>query len=570
MTFTLSEKQQHVLQQLIEFFHSTDSCFVLKGYAGTGKTTMLKHVARYLQMKEMPFQLVAPTGRAAKNIYERLKDEVVVNPITVHSFLYEKIALPLMIKDDDEIDDNELRLVFRLRKLELPFNQVLIVDEASMLSHITQEQEHLVFGSGNVFKDLLEYMSLDNSRRKVLFIGDDMQLPPIGSSESSVLQPKYLEQYISGKIPFAELTEVFRQKEGGILANATRLREEITRDKYDYFPIKHNDFDIFNLSFENALKQYREVFGKQSIFLAAMNEDVHRINLAFRELKNLHPLKIEQGERLVLMRNSWIAGAKVYNGEFISVLDVGKIECIEVSFKKKGGGIKKVELQFQDLIVGFYDEANKPTSAKCKILLSKLWEQQSSFNVEDHQALIALFTMQHPHIKKNSEQYKEAISLDPYFNVLFVRFGYAITCHKAQGGEWNQVFSLTNMSRNLYCQDSFRWMYTALTRAKQSINFINLPVTVQPKEDDIFHTFRPLLFEKLVSLGYTFINESEIQFGFKYTLEKNKQKAFLVVYYTGKSTLGSARKEKGELDIDDILALLASNKGRMLSDVTPL
>ena len=562
----LSTTQQNALNRIIQFLKGDQQCFVLKGYAGTGKTTLMRHVVDYLKQMGVPYHLAAPTGRAAKNIEERIGKSGGGGATTIHSLIYEKYDEKFRF-DEQEEQLEDIRVIFNLKKSNLDGRFVLIVDEASMISHIKQEQDSLIFGSGNLLADLFEFMSFDRANRKIIFVGDDLQLPPVTNSESAALNPSYLAQYFPTPIGYAELTEVFRQEAGELLMSATRLREEMLKETFDHLPIGVDNQEIFNTQYDKALHQYKEVYGKDSIFLAERNRDVHTLNKAFRELQGFSPQALAPNERLVVMKNAYIGGSRIYNGEFLFVVGIGDIEEKSVSYRKKGGGVETKLLVFQTLQVAFYDEENRVQTQTCKILLSKLWDETSSFTAEDRQALLTLFTMQYKDVKKNSVIYKELLSRDPYFNALYVRFGYAITCHKAQGGEWKHVFSLTEMSRNLYCLDSFRWLYTAITRAKNTVTFVNLPDGNKAvNEEDPFEQFRPVLYAKLQQFGYKLQKETPIAYGYKFYVEKDEQTAVLCLYYTGKLTFGAALKEKGSLEMDDLLASLAKIKGRKLSE----
>lgn len=337
-----------------------------------------------------------------------------------------------------------------------------------MLSHEpSSDSDVLKFGSGNLFKDLINYLDLSNSNRKLILVGDPCQLPPINVSSAEVLNPEYLKSELNvPEVGHIHLTQMHRQlKDSLILKSAIGLRDAIEKKDFLQVPILADQSEVSDLNMEDALEKYLWDYGRNAIFVSYTNRDVHNINLKFRALLHLDPQKLEKKERLVLMKNSWINSQYLYNGDFLIIEDLGEIESFPIKFPLKNGQTYSTHLTFQNIELRKEDEYK---SIPCKILLNKLWSEDTSFDLNDLRVLVVHFRQRHENLKSGSDEYKQTIQNDPYLNALYVRFGYAMTCHKAQGGEWENVYiNLARPQNDLKTLNGFKWAYTALTRSKK-------------------------------------------------------------------------------------------------------
>ena len=220
-TYTLTNGQYRLLDELEKFLSDNSTCFLLKGYAGTGKTFMMKGLTDFLTETKRRFIIAAPTGRAAKVISQKTEHKA----YTIHKTIYSSKDLKeFKTKDGTET----FKFFYEVKHNEDPNNTIYIIDEASMLSDVYSEGEFFRFGSGHLLKDMLEYINFDNNvhNKKIIFIGDDAQLPPVNMNSSPALDGKYLQENYNLVSSEYELTEVVRQKaESGILKNATQLRQ---------------------------------------------------------------------------------------------------------------------------------------------------------------------------------------------------------------------------------------------------------------------------------------------------------------------------------------------------------
>ena len=408
-----------------------------------------------------------------------------------------------------------------------------------MLSHeATSEKDFIQFGSGNLFKDLTDYLDLSNSNRKLILVGDPCQLPPINVSQAEVLNIDYLKQHFeTNNIEHIHLNEVHRQlKDSAILKSATALRDKLENKDFLQLPIDIDHDEIHHLNMDDALEKYLWVYGNNSIFLSYTNKDVHSINLKFRELLNLNPKKLEKKERLILMKNSWVNSQHLYNGDFLIIENLGGIESFKINVPQKQENPITIALEFQDIELRKEDEFS---SIKCKILHHKIWNEENETSTKELQALVIHFKQRYPHLQRGTSEYKQAIQNDPYINALYLRFGYAMTCHKAQGGEWDNVYiNLARPQNGLKTLNGFKWTYTALTRSKKYAYLINTPLNKE--------TFNPEFpFSSLIQEIETEIRKENfelyahelVQFGVKLKIQKDNITTIYIIYRNGKMKL---------------------------------
>ena len=422
--------------------------YILRGYAGTGKTTLVTTLVKVLPELEMSYVLLAPTGRAAKVMASYTRRTA----STIHKKIYQAKAFP----------DGSIRMTRAENKHK---NTLFIVDEASMIG-----EEH-EFGSRSLLDDLLDYV-FSGERCRLLLIGDTAQLPPVGNDESPALDIDYLKSQFPLTIATYELTEVKRQAlQSGILSNATHLREMLTDDLGTY------QLPLFDLHFNDTTRIDPETFeellfrafdgenGNDSVIVCKSNKRANLFNQAVRSrILNIEG-EIATGDRLMIVKNNyyWADGNQVIS--FIANGDMAEIQKI-VRYEELYG------FRFADVVLGFPDYPDAP-SLDVKIILDTLNGNSASLSEEENSRLREAIEADYMDIPNRRERYK-AMKRNPWFNALQVKFAYALTCHKTQGGQWKQVFvdSSLNQKEELEKED-LRWLYTAVTRAQEKLYFVN-------------------------------------------------------------------------------------------------
>ncbi|WP_027137212.1 ATP-dependent DNA helicase [Gaetbulibacter saemankumensis] len=480
----LTNDQHKALEKLYAFIQSDERVFILQGYAGSGKTTLLKGVVNYLENIEKKYQLMAPTGRAAKVINQKTGFE----STTIHKGIYSFDELQEIERGNEENDVSFL-YQYKLRNNTDIYDSVLIVDEASMVSDTLSQGEFFRFGSGYLLSDLIAFSRVQDSstKSKIIFIGDPAQLPPIGMNFSPALDSQYLQETFQLMTSTAEMKEVKRQDENnGILLSATKLRQCLTSGYFNDFNLSENQKDIFNPLYENYLEIYKGQF-KSKIIICYKNKTALDLNRAIRQDKFGDDLPIQQSDTIIIGVNNYRLG--IMNGEFAVVSEASSsVESREIRFKVKDGETETVRLTWRKVVLVLPDENSKPKNVSGFILENYLYGD-NYLKPEEQRALYVDFKTRYPKLKKGTEEFKEAISNDPYFNCIQLKYGYAVTCHKAQGGEWDNAFVFWDrgVSSNFNFfesehdrsgktnSDFYRWAYTAITRASKKLFCINPP-----------------------------------------------------------------------------------------------
>ena len=449
--FEPTDGQAIVLYHLSAFLLSQkeNPTYVLKGYAGTGKTTLVKTLVKTLPYIGMRYVLMAPTGRAAKV----LSSYTGQNASTIHRRIYQAMTFP----------DGSIRIARAENKFK---NALFIVDEASMIG------EQKEFGGSSLLDDLLGYVfSGENCR--LLLIGDTAQLPPVGSNESPALDCEYLKSEFPITAATYELTEVKRQAlESGILYNATDIRQLLSQNLYEYeLPIFHLQgfHDIERIEPETFEEMLHNAFANMSdneaVIICKSNKRANMFNQAIRgRILNIEG-EMATGDKLMVVKNNyyWTEGNPDIN--FIANGDMAEIRKIKHFDEMYGFRFADVELSFTD-----YPDA---PNVEAKILLDTLNSNSPSLTEDENRRLFAAIEEDYMDIPNRKQRYKE-MRKNPWFNALQVKFAYALTCHKTQGGQWNSVFidSSLNQKETLDVED-LRWIYTALTRAQERVYFVN-------------------------------------------------------------------------------------------------
>lgn len=322
--------------------------------------------------------------------------------------------------------------------------------------------------------------------KKIIFIGDNAQLPPVNMNFSPALDGEYLQENYNLVSSEFELTEVVRQKaESGILHNATKLRQALKVNIFNQLDIESNFKDISKTKHEDLLSKYLQVcnnnIDEKTIIIAHSNPSVKEYNDFVRNHFFPNQETITVGDKIILVSNNYNYPIELLNGDFGRVVEVSNIPDIRppVTLKKKGKSGKvdeiKVNLRFRDVTITFTDEDFKKHDIECKIIENLLYSHQRDLSSDELKALYIDFKIRNPKLKAGTKEFKDALRSDKYFNALRIKFGYAVTCHKAQGGEWKNTFLNCKTSMGYFNSSYFRWLYTGITRAKENLFTIGEP-----------------------------------------------------------------------------------------------
>jgi exodeoxyribonuclease-5 len=457
--FNPTIKQNIVLQQLSEFIFSTDrnALYLLKGYAGTGKTTIIGSIVSNLWKAKRSAILMAPTGRAAKVISNYSGKEA----FTIHK----KIYFPKKEKNGG------VKFVLQPNKHK---NTIFIVDEASMIPDTPGESK--LFENGSLLDDLMQYV-YSGHQCKLLLIGDTAQLPPVKLDLSPALNENTLALNYNKQVTKMELDEVVRQEQdSGILANATFLREALLQSYHDSFKFDLTGFkDIIRLvdgyEIMDAINDAYSDLGKEETAIIVRSNK--RANLYNQQIRNrilFNENEITTGDYLMVVKNNyfWIKPTTeagfIANGDIIEVLEIFSITELY------GFRFAKVKVRMVDY--------PKMQPFETVLLLDTIDAESPSLTYEDSNKLYQEVMKDFENETSNYKKFLKVKS-NEHFNALQVKFSYAITCHKSQGGQWKTVFVEQPYLPNGIDRDYLRWLYTAITRAKEKLYLIGF-------KDDFF------------------------------------------------------------------------------------
>ena len=462
----LTSQQQQVLDKIKIFLDSDISVFILKGYAGTGKTTMIRTIIEEIKNREKRPILMAPTGRAARVLESKNSWEA----NTIHRCIYELDTIETKEGSDD------IRFIFPLKNKEDEANDhICIVDESSMIGTREVQNELFEFGTGSLLNDLLTYVA-PNRGGKIIFVGDPMQLPPVGDNVSNALDEKYFES-IGLKAMVSELTDVVRQGAGSaILSNAMKVRALIESQQKNNLVFDRQENEVVDMEGykmpEHLLSLYPKPEIGQSVIITFSNRQARDYNYAVRELLYPNQKQIVVGDILQVVSNNY--KLDVMNGDFVKIVAInGETEYQSAPVYINIGGKRiqhKIVLSFRNVRI----RLDNDLEISCKIIENMLDDAEPNLTFAQIQALYINFCMRYPQLKRGSQQFKEYLKADPYFNALRVKYGYAITGHKSQGGEWNTVF-VDYTGRTGLNTDCLRWTYTVTTRAGHTLYGYNMP-----------------------------------------------------------------------------------------------
>lgn len=451
-----TRQQQEAFGAIGEFLssHEPTRCFILRGYAGTGKTTMISTLVKALPSLKLRSVLLAPTGRAAKVMGSYSGRQA----MTIHKKIYrKKVAL------SPEMSFG--------RADNMHKDTLFIVDEASMISN-----ERVSFSSSGLLDDLIQYVH-EGENCFLMFVGDTAQLPPVGLPESPALEPTFLSATFGIKVFHYEMTMVVRQQqESGILYNATRIRELIQhhnpQSATPEFPkIRTAGFsDVFQMTGERLIEGLHYAYDKYGIAncLVVCRSNKHA-NLYNQHIRNTILFREEEltgGDYIMVVRNNyyWLAQDAGREG-FIANGDMAQIRRVRNVHEQYGFRFADVSIEFLD------SEEIEPLA--CRVILDSLHSESPSLSPSDQNLLYEAVMEDYSHIPDKKGRIA-ALKADPYYNALQIKFSMAVTCHKAQGGQWEAVFVdqgyLTDEMLNL---EFLRWLYTACTRATKELFFVN-------------------------------------------------------------------------------------------------
>jgi len=468
-----TKQQKEALEAIEQFLNSKNSIFILKGYAGTGKTTLIRPILDIARTVGKQCQLMAPTGRAAKVLVDKTCHEAT----TIHKAIYELSDIEAI--EGDENQDSKIAYRFPLRQLcnakrpgaaLSPDKSLLIIDESSMISSRKSVGDLFIFGSGILLEDVLNYARLEDGG-KILFVGDPAQLPPVGDPDSYALDADYLASKGYG-VGCYELTEVIRQgQDSVILSNSIKLRNLIQSDFKAELVLERREGELEDIKAEEVATRYCELSPAPSLSSPVVICYSNRMAAAYNnEIRATYfPGKgdtPQSGDKIIVVGNNYSSESRaVLNGEFALVLDCSDSIEIQTGFvyvddnsdKKKR---IRMDLPFRDATLLFDDGS----VVKKKLLDSLLSSTQPTITYQEQCALMSNFMIRHRGLKANSPEFIKSLMEDPYYNAIRAKYGYAITCHKSQGGEWDTVF-VDYSGRIGLSNDCLRWCYTASTRA---------------------------------------------------------------------------------------------------------
>lgn len=448
-------QQDEAIHKLSDFIAAPacKSLFILKGFAGTGKTSVIGALVKAMTSMKKTVVLAAPTGRAAKVLASNSGR----GAFTIHRLIYRR-------KENDATS----RFVLNYNKYR---DALFIVDEVSMLAAGTIDS---AFGSGDLMNDLLQFVySADNC--KLLFLGDTAQLPPVHFDESPALDSVFMQSYGLQVSDFC-LTQVVRQPDGsGILINATMLRQCIECGSSPMFEISGDVVALTGATLiEEIESSYSKVGENETIIISRSNKRAGQFAAGVRGMILQREDVLSRNDLLMVVRNNYNAGLD-YGIDFIANGDIARISRLGGSITHLGFVFRKVSLYFPD-----YD-----TEIETLVLQDALDCETPSVLQELNRKLFALIEQEdYALIKSKRVRYKKMMT-DPFLNALQVKSAYAVTCHKAQGGQWKHVYVDMSALHNAEIDSSLlRYLYTACTRATERLYLINTPVKFLENADE--------------------------------------------------------------------------------------
>lgn len=442
--------------------------FLLRGYAGTGKTTLVGALVKTLVALKQPVVLMAPTGRAAK-VFSAYAE---CPAYTIHKRIYRQKSLT---------DDTSFSLNVNLSK-----HTLFIVDEASMVSN--DGLSSTTFGTGRLLDDLIQYVYSGEGCRLML-LGDTAQLPPVGEEESPALSSSLLASY-GLHVYEKTLTQVMRQlSESGILYCATKIREELTSATEEYSPdvtrlatsflgdTKVTFPDVSHVRGDELIESIESAYSRwgadDCMIICRSNKRANIYNLGVRNRILYREEELVTGDRIMVVKNNYYWIDRIVREEkqaqplsFIANGDIAVVRRVRRTREMYGFRYADVLLRFPD-----YDDYGMEAT----VLLDTLHSESPSLTREESERLFENVMEDYAHISQKKERYKQ-LREDPHYNALQIKYAYAVTCHKAQGGQWSAIYlDQGYLPPDTSAIDYYRWLYTAFTRATEQVYLVNWP-----------------------------------------------------------------------------------------------
>lgn len=434
------------------FLANEDEIFVLKGFAGTGKTTLVAALVKTLDELQRKVVLLGPTGRAAK-VFSHFAAHTA---FTIHKKIYRQRVFSNET-DNFVIQPNHHR------------NTLFIVDEASMVAN--EGLSGPSFGTGRLLDDLVQYV-YNGQGCRLMLIGDTAQLPPVGEEESPALSADVLSGY-GLEVTECRLTEVVRQEQAsGILFNATALRRRMEQDDcFDWPKVRMAGFpDVKNVPGSELIEAINDCYDHagmdETMIICRSNKRANLYNKGIRNTILYREEELSTGDVLMVAKNNYFWGADCKELDFIANGDTAVVRRVRRCQELYG-------FRFAEVILAFPDYGD--LELEVKVLLNTLHSDAPSLTSEESNRLFNGVWEDYADIGSKRERMKK-IKEDPFYNALQVKYAYAVTCHKAQGGQWLRVFvDQGYMTEEMLSPDYFRWLYTAFTRATETLYLVNWP-----------------------------------------------------------------------------------------------
>lgn len=450
LNYTPTDSQKRLIELLANFivYGDENSLFLLRGYAGTGKTTVISAFVNVLNKHDYSVVLLAPTGRAAK-VFSNYSNK---SAHTIHKIIYRQKLM-------DEIG-GVFSLDFNKCK-----NTFFIVDEASMIANSSPDASF--FGSGALLDDLMQYVYSQTSCRMIL-VGDTAQLPPVGLAISPALNTDVLEIDYQKEVIEFNLREVVRQSaDSGILYNATLLRLKMAQGDFSIPKLDLDYPDIFSINGGELLEEIEQSYSKydqsETCIVCRSNKRANAFNMGIRSQILYREENLTSGDMIMVVKNNYFWSENTDKMDFIANGDIACVKRIRKTYELYGFHFAELSIEFID-----YNE-----ELDVVVLLDTLTSESPSLTRDENTSLFREIEKDYLNERNKRKRYNK-IKEDKFFNALQIKFSYAVTCHKAQGGQWDSVFVdqgwLNPDGINL---EFFRWLYTAFTRAKKKLFLIN-------------------------------------------------------------------------------------------------
>lgn len=446
-------QQEKALNWLTEYLFSkkTGQIFLLKGYAGTGKTSLIAALVKVLSESKQPLVLLAPTGRAAK-VFSGYANHAAY---TIHRTIYREKSYQGITGE------------FVLNFNKHP-HTVFIVDESSMISN--QGLSGTQFGTGRLLDDLISYVFQQESS-KLILLGDTAQLPPVGETDSPALSAQALRRY-GLDVQEIELTQVVRQQqESGILHNATLIRQWIQQQASGMPKIQLTGFaDICRLPGNELVETLSNSYSRQGIdetmVICRSNKLALRYNNGIRNMILDHDEVLNVNDRVIIAKNNYFWTEKIKQIDFLANGDMAVIKRVRNHRELYG-------FEFVDIIFHLPDYEDLEMEATA--MIGTLQNENPTLTKEEQERLFTAVMEDYQDIPQKPQR-MAALRQDCFFNALQIKYAYAMTCHKSQGGQWAHVFlDQGYMPEENYTPEYFHWLYTAFTRAKEKLYLVNWP-----------------------------------------------------------------------------------------------